>query len=591
MAQQLSSNTFTVAKWIVSADPTQGTHTTIQGAINSASSGDTIWIRSGTYTENLTLKAGVALSAKQGSDRIPTVIIVGNATFTGAGSVSFASIRLQTNGSFCLSVTGAAASVVTLISCYLNITNNTGISFTSSNAAAAINIVRSALDIGTTGIAIYSSTSPGTISFRYTNTTNSGGTSTASTNSGGLAEFLYCNLLSPLSCSGSGNFNMFYSSIDTSVQNATCISVLGTSTSVTNYNTFSSGTASAITVGGNATFNLIRSTVTSSNASAVVQSASGVLKTGFITFLGTSAGIGGTLTTLAGHWMTGNSINMSNDANASTINLGTGAAVKTLTLGSTNTTSKTTIQSGSLGTVLSGYTGIVTANNTSPITVSTVTQYGTVIAGTSNSVSSVAPSATSGVPFISQGAAANPVFGTAVVAGGGTGATTFTAYAVLTGGTTATGALQSIASVGTATQVLTSNGAAALPTFQAAAFVAPTIVKSVITQASAVSLTTGVSANITSISLTAGTWSISAIVMNNSTLTTNMSAAISTVSATNPTNLGDNVAFNGGANVNSATIVRYAVTPGSTTTYYLVGLVTGTGTLTGWGHITAYKFA
>lgn len=52
------------------------------------------------------------------------------------------------------------------------------------------------------------------------------------------------------------------------------------------------------------------------------------------------------------------------------------------------------------------------------------------------------------------------------VVNGGTGRATATAYAVLTGGTTATGAHQSIASVGTAGQVLTSNGAGNLPTFQ-----------------------------------------------------------------------------------------------------------------------------
>jgi hypothetical protein len=60
------------------------------------------------------------------------------------------------------------------------------------------------------------------------------------------------------------------------------------------------------------------------------------------------------------------------------------------------------------------------------------------------------------------------VTGTLPVANGGTGATTQTAYAVLAGGTTATGAYQSIASVGSTGQVLTSNGAGALPTFQAA---------------------------------------------------------------------------------------------------------------------------
>ena len=49
---------------------------------------------------------------------------------------------------------------------------------------------------------------------------------------------------------------------------------------------------------------------------------------------------------------------------------------------------------------------------------------------------------------------------------GGTGVRSTTTYAVLCGGTTSTNPIQSIASVGTAGQVLTSNGAGALPTFQ-----------------------------------------------------------------------------------------------------------------------------
>ena len=52
---------------------------------------------------------------------------------------------------------------------------------------------------------------------------------------------------------------------------------------------------------------------------------------------------------------------------------------------------------------------------------------------------------------------------------GGTGRSSHTAYAVICGGTTTTAAQQSIASVGTSGQILTSNGAAALPTFQAPA--------------------------------------------------------------------------------------------------------------------------
>jgi hypothetical protein len=52
---------------------------------------------------------------------------------------------------------------------------------------------------------------------------------------------------------------------------------------------------------------------------------------------------------------------------------------------------------------------------------------------------------------------------------GGTGIATTTPYSVVFSGTTATGVFQAAAGPGTATHVLTSNGAGALPTFQAPA--------------------------------------------------------------------------------------------------------------------------
>lgn len=72
---------------------------------------------------------------------------------------------------------------------------------------------------------------------------------------------------------------------------------------------------------------------------------------------------------------------------------------------------------------------------------------------------------TAGQALTSNGASA-PTFGTLGVAGGGTGLTTTTAYSVVFTGTTSTGAFQASAGPGTAGQVLTSNGAGALPTFQ-----------------------------------------------------------------------------------------------------------------------------
>lgn len=60
--------------------------------------------------------------------------------------------------------------------------------------------------------------------------------------------------------------------------------------------------------------------------------------------------------------------------------------------------------------------------------------------------------------------------GTVGVANGGTGNTTATPYSVICGGTISTGVLQSVASLGTTGQVLTSQGVGALPTWTSAAF-------------------------------------------------------------------------------------------------------------------------
>jgi hypothetical protein len=142
-------------------------------------------------------------------------------------------------------------------------------------------------------------------------------------------------------------------------------------------------------------------------------------------------------------------------------------------------------------------TGILIGNGTSAVTANAVTQHDVLVGGSSNAITSVAPSATSGVPFISQGASLDPAFGTAVVAGGGTGAVTFTAYAPICGGTTATGAFQS-ASTGFSSSgnVLASNGSAALPSFQALSGLAVTSITGTADQVAASASTGAVTLSI-----------------------------------------------------------------------------------------------
>jgi hypothetical protein len=64
--------------------------------------------------------------------------------------------------------------------------------------------------------------------------------------------------------------------------------------------------------------------------------------------------------------------------------------------------------------------------------------------------------------------------GVTSVASGGTGRTTNVAYSVVCGGTTTGGVEQSVASVGTSGQVLTSGGAGALPTWTTISTTPPT---------------------------------------------------------------------------------------------------------------------
>lgn len=57
------------------------------------------------------------------------------------------------------------------------------------------------------------------------------------------------------------------------------------------------------------------------------------------------------------------------------------------------------------------------------VAIQSVTNHNVLLGAAANAITSVAPSATTGIALVSTGAAADPAFGTVVVAGGGTGAT------------------------------------------------------------------------------------------------------------------------------------------------------------------------
>jgi len=282
-----SDNNYGTAKLIVDSTTGQGNYTTISAALTAATSGQTIFIRPGTYTENLTLVAGVNLVAYDADALTPNVIINGKCTFTTAGTISISGIQLKTNSDFALAVTGSAASVVFLKNCYLNCLNNTGISHTSSNSASAIHVQQTYADLGTTGIAYFTSTSTGVIEIEGCRWINSGGSSTASNTSTSLVGIATSQIDGVFSTSSSGTITINNSIIQPASAgiNAVALTTAGSGTSRANSVAFYSGSASCVSIGTGTTVVMGCCEVSSTNTNPIT--GLGILINAGVSFLDT----------------------------------------------------------------------------------------------------------------------------------------------------------------------------------------------------------------------------------------------------------------------------------------------------------------
>jgi hypothetical protein len=269
-----NDNLYGVAAYIVDPTPGRGNFTTIQAAITAAAAdggSKTIFIRPSTYTENLTLSANVNLTAFQCDSSLNgtgKVIILGTCTLTAAGTVTISGIQLQTNSAALLAVTGSEASIVNLNNCYLNCTNNTGITFSSANTSAFINVFNCTGDLGTTGIALFSDSSTGRIKFANCFFSNSGNSTTASTKSAGSFNSTRTTFTNPLTYSSSDTTGgIEYTNF--SCTNITALTTSGTGQLAIIYSYFSTGSASAISVGSGTILSLSFCILLSTNTNAL----------------------------------------------------------------------------------------------------------------------------------------------------------------------------------------------------------------------------------------------------------------------------------------------------------------------------------
>lgn len=343
-------NYSTAVSHIVSPDG-QGDFTTIGAALTAAVSGQTIFIRPGTYTENPTLKAGVNLTAfpcDSGSINEATaeslVIISGTCTFSAAGTVSMSGICFQTNGSNAIVISGSVASYLILTNCTLYGIANSIVSMTSSNTGCHFQCVDCEFDLATTGIN-YFSTSHGNLSFFECYFENSGASATASLiQNDTQANFYNCGLIgAPVTTSGTSSTAIYNCIFSTN--NSTSLTVGGTGVgNIVTGSTFMSGTASAISVSASCTLTITLSTVKSSNTNAIT--GSGTLNYGGIAFSGTSSTINTTtVNPLPVLPVSASSITLTGDS-------GAGLTGNSFTFHSTSTAGSSTSFSGS-GTTLS----------------------------------------------------------------------------------------------------------------------------------------------------------------------------------------------------------------------------------------------
>ena len=293
---RVSSNQFACAKFIVDTNglASGATHTTIAAAISDASSGNEIFVKPGTYTEDLTLKAGVTISGFSG-DGIQAVTILGKCTYTSAGTTAIAGIRLKTNSDFFLVVSGSADSIVKLKDCFLDCTNNTGISFTSTGSDTRIYLNYCMGEIFTTGISLFSKTSAGRLELNFCVIENEGLSVTASTISAGIVAYHNCRIVFSTTSTSTGIIQAENSNFSTPASTPqTMITHGGSATNSKISNSeITSGTASAISI--SSTLVLSSVTIKSTNTNPI--SGAGTVVFSGVSFSDTGNGISTTTQT------------------------------------------------------------------------------------------------------------------------------------------------------------------------------------------------------------------------------------------------------------------------------------------------------
>lgn len=266
-------------------------YATIGAALLNASPNNYIFIKPGTYTEDLHITKSVVLVAFTATGDFlwnGTTVIVGQMTIDANVNVGINGIDLRTSASN-NSIRVTNQSSVVCQNCLIEPLTSTSFFINNSNA----NVTLENCNCNLSSSSQVFNVSSGTLRIRNGsfNNGNQSSSSASTVSTGGFVQLIDTTLNFPITTSGSGVLYASNTSFgDFSVPNAnlTWITTAGTGTSYLNGCSVSSGTASAVSIGAGTTVIMVHTDLNSSNTN--VLTGAGTLNYALLSFSGSSSG-------------------------------------------------------------------------------------------------------------------------------------------------------------------------------------------------------------------------------------------------------------------------------------------------------------
>lgn len=259
----------------------RGTYSTIQSAIDAAalnSSIGTVFIRPGTYLEDITLKSGINIIGLSDGGRTPNAVIAGQITHNTSGTVTITGVRLagRDGAAGCLYVTGSVGSFVNLYNCYILVGSSTGIAMDTTSSTAMVRVLYCTGLSFSSGAPkrLFSCSGNGNLLFFATrfviDNDFPGAPSTFS--STGTLRVEHSIIRDQIETTGTGRIAATHSNFNTSGYNAKALSIGADATSTTGENYLKmcnifSGTATAMTI--TSKLNLFNTSISTSNVTPI----------------------------------------------------------------------------------------------------------------------------------------------------------------------------------------------------------------------------------------------------------------------------------------------------------------------------------